>query len=110
MKHKSIPEAISKYKYPILILLVAIIILCLPTGSMGSKSSSEFGSEEIRLSSILEDCVGVGEASVLLSDKGAVIVCEGADDPAVRLCITESVRAYTGLGWDEIKVFKMKQK
>ncbi len=39
---------------------------------------------------------------------GAVVVCQGADDPAVRLAITEAVAKLTGLGTDKISVLKMK--
>ena len=40
--------------------------------------------------------------------QGAVIVCDGADDPAVRLAIVEAVSDATGLGADRISVLKMK--
>lgn len=40
--------------------------------------------------------------------RGAVIVCEGADSPAVRLAIVEAVSCVTGLGADRISVQKMK--
>lgn len=39
---------------------------------------------------------------------GAIIVCEGGDDPAIRLAIVEAVAAITGLGADRISVLKMK--
>lgn len=39
---------------------------------------------------------------------GAVIVCQGADDPSVRLAVTEAVSKATGLGSDRISVLKMK--
>lgn len=39
---------------------------------------------------------------------GAVIVCQGAEKPAVRLAVTEAVSAATGLGADRIVVLKMK--
>lgn len=39
---------------------------------------------------------------------GAIIVCEGGDDPAIRLAIVEAVSAITGLGADRISVLKMK--
>lgn len=39
---------------------------------------------------------------------GAVIVCQGADNPQVKLAIVESVRCVTGLGADQISVVKMK--
>lgn len=39
---------------------------------------------------------------------GAVIVCQGADDPSVRFAMTEAVSKATGLGTDKISVLKMK--
>ena len=39
---------------------------------------------------------------------GAVIVCEGADDPNVCLCIVSATSKATGLGADKISVLKMK--
>lgn len=40
--------------------------------------------------------------------QGALIVCQGADDPNVRLAIAEAVSALTGLGTDKITIVKMK--
>lgn len=40
--------------------------------------------------------------------RGAVIVCQGADDPSVRLAVVNAVRCVTGLGADDISVLKMK--
>ena len=39
---------------------------------------------------------------------GAIVVCRGADDPAVRLAIVNAVSKVTGLGADRIAVLKMK--
>jgi stage III sporulation protein AG len=39
---------------------------------------------------------------------GAIVVCQGGDDPTVRLAIVESVAKVTGLGADRISVMKMK--
>lgn len=39
---------------------------------------------------------------------GAVIVCQGAEDAAVRLAVVEAVSKATGLGADRITVLKMK--
>ena len=39
---------------------------------------------------------------------GAIVVCQGADSPTVRLAIVEAVSKVTGLGADRISVFKMK--
>ena len=40
--------------------------------------------------------------------RGAVVVCQGADDPAVKYAIMEAVKNMTGLGFDRISVLKMK--
>ena len=40
--------------------------------------------------------------------QGAVVVCQGAEDPKVALAIVEAVSCATGLGADQIKVVKMK--
>lgn len=40
--------------------------------------------------------------------KGAVIVCQGGDDPKVRLAVVEAVGNATGLSADKISVLKMK--
>lgn len=39
---------------------------------------------------------------------GALVVCEGGGSAAVRLAITDALRALTGLGADSITVVKMK--
>lgn len=40
--------------------------------------------------------------------RGAVVVCEGADDPVVKLAIAEAVANATGLSTDRISVLKMR--
>ena len=39
---------------------------------------------------------------------GAIVVCQGADSPTIRLAIVEAVSKVTGLGADRISVLKMK--
>lgn len=39
---------------------------------------------------------------------GAIIVCQGADSPAVRLAVIDAVSAVTGISTDRISVLKMK--
>ena len=39
---------------------------------------------------------------------GAIVVCQGADDPLVRLSIMEAVSIITGLRTDKISILKMK--
>ena len=40
--------------------------------------------------------------------KGALIICDGADDSSVKLKITEAASSLLGLGSDKIVVVKMK--
>ena len=51
-------------------------------------------------------CDGVGNVTALLSDTGAVIVCDGVDDAAVRLSVIKAVEAFTGFSSDSIQVIK----
>ena len=40
--------------------------------------------------------------------QGALLICEGGDDPRVRLALTQAVSALTGLGADKISISKGK--
>lgn len=40
--------------------------------------------------------------------QGALVVCQGADDPVVKLALVQAVSSVTGLGTDQITVVKMK--
>ena len=42
--------------------------------------------------------------------KGAVVVCDGAALPQVRLSISKAVAVFTGLGMDKISVIKMEER
>lgn len=39
---------------------------------------------------------------------GAIVVCQGGDDPSVRLAVSQAVSAVTGISTDRITVLKMK--
>ena len=39
---------------------------------------------------------------------GAIVVCQGADNPTVRLAVVEAMSRVTGLGADKISVLKMR--
>lgn len=112
-------RTLAKNKYVLLTLCLGLLLLLLPRG--GSEAKAETGSgtpmaasgipldtESRRIAVLLGSIRGVGAAEVLLSDCGAVVVCAGADDPRVRLDVTNAVAAYTGLGSDKITVMKMK--
>lgn len=40
--------------------------------------------------------------------RGAIVICSGADNPAVRLAVVDAVSKITGLGTNRISVLKMK--
>ncbi len=94
----------DKFKYPLLALVLGLIIMLLPAGSADSDDSSQ--TDEQRLAAVLRKCDGVGNASVLLSDTGAVIVCDGAENAAVRLSVIKAAEAFTGFSSDSIQVIK----
>ncbi len=101
---KSLWAKLEKFKYPALILVIGLILLLLP----GSTDRKE-GEKDVNtmLQELLTHTEGVGEARVLISDSGVVVVCRGADDPRVRLDIIRAVISYTGFGSDKITVLKM---
>ena len=41
--------------------------------------------------------------------RGALVICDGAERPEVKIAVTESVMALTGLGADRISIIKMKK-
>ena len=51
-----------------------------------------------------EEVVLIGENSPIY--QGALVVCQGGDDPAVQLQITNAVSALTGLSANKITVCK----
>jgi len=103
---------LKENKYLILLLCVGLTLLLLPRGTASETAAEGEGdpldTESRRIGALLSAIRGVGETEVLLSAAGAVVVCEGAQDPAVRLNVTNAVAAYTGLGSDKISVMKMK--
>ena len=96
-------DILDKFKYPLLILALGIILMLLPSGS--AKSEEAEGDE--RIQQMLSSVEGVGEAQVIISDTGVVVVCRGAENAAVRLDIIRAISAYTGFGSDRITILKL---
>ena len=97
-------KAFDRYKFPLLVLLAGIILM-LFSGSDGPEYPS--GDSDTLVAHILSSTQGVGKAEVLISDKGVVVVCQGADNARVRLEIIKAVGSYTGYSSDKITVLKM---
>ncbi len=157
-------DAIKKYRYPILILLVGIALMLLPerkqqpqVSTQPEQTMQEQTDVVLQLEQILSQIKGVGKVQVMLKEsegerylyqsneditagdsssssrkdtviitdsdrnqqpviyqilppkyQGAIVVCQGAQDPAVKLAVVEAVASITGLGADVICVLKMK--
>lgn len=109
-KQKELLKKLFGYRYMLLVLVLGMLLLLWPPsnkpGRTGGGGVSESGGAGI--GEIVRLINGAGEAEVLVSENGAVVVCEGAGSAEVRLCITRAVSAYTGLSSDKIAVIKMK--
>ena len=97
---KEILDKIKAYRFPLLILALGIALMLMPSAA-GRERQTE-GS----LGEALSMTQGVGEAYVLISDQGVVVVCDGAGNAATRLEIITAVKTYTGFGADQITVLK----
>lgn len=144
-------QALGKYRWAVLILLIGVVLMLIPSGSTLKQTQQMQESEptaddmEQRLTDILSKVHGVGKVQVMLTleagettvyrmdedgtvivtdqdraqsglverveaqkYRGAVVVCQGADSPSVRLNIVQAVAGVTGLSSDRIVVMKMK--
>ena len=97
---------VADYKYVLLVAAAGLLLLLWPAGQRAGAEGGE-GETERQVAALLAKMEGVGQTKVLLSESGAVVVCEGGQDASVCLRVTRAVRCYTGLGADDIEVFKM---
>lgn len=95
---------LEKFKYPLVILVIGLALMLMPTGSGRTETAQDAGG---LLQQVLSCSEGVGEARVIVSDSGVVVVCRGAENAQVRLDIIRAVRTYTGFGSDKITVLKL---
>ena len=128
---KSDPQVISEAQENILTVeehLAAVLSLVKGAGRVEVFLSQEFGEEILYQTDEDNSSTGNGydtrKDTVTISGvnreekglirqinpptyKGAIIVCQGADDPVVRLMIVEAVSRVTGLGASKISVLRM---
>ena len=162
-------QKLGRWKYPVLVLMVGIILLLLPQKDSAPKkentnttpvATSELQLQEQKMEALLSRIEGAGKVQVFLSleageqviyqtdvreqtstgngedsssreesvvlyssgsgsqdslvrvtaapsYRGAIILCQGADNPTVRLSLMQAVSAVTGLGTDRITLAKM---
>ena len=97
--------ALARYKYPLLILLIGILLMLLPSGQKDLREAAE--ADEV-LAAILSAAQGMGETHVLISENGVVVVCRGASSASVKLDIIRAVSSYTGFGSDKITILTLR--
>lgn len=98
---KNLLAKLDSLKLPLLVFALGLLLMLLPGGQ-----KSKTAMPETSLREALSLTQGVGEAYVLISDQGVVVVCEGAQNAEVRMAILEAVRSYTGFGADKISILK----
>lgn len=102
---KNMAGKLGKYKYPILVFLIGLLLLLMPNGRK-TEAKSSATDEEQRFERVLESSQGVGNASVLISEEGVVIVCDGAENSQVKLSILKAAEVFTGFSSDKIEILK----
>ena len=101
---KTLTKRLADYKYPLLLLLIGVLLMLLPSRT---KVDAQSPTAESALEEVLSECSGVGRVRLIVSENGAVVVCDGAENAAVRLDILRAIGSYTGFGSDRITVLKM---
>ena len=99
--------------------LVLLGILLLITGSGSDDVATSEISIEDKLAEVCSDVEGVGRCYVLVyysptnsrtdepKVESVIVVCEGADSVGVRLCLTEMISSFFGIGTNRVRVEKM---
>lgn len=95
---------LEKFKYPLIILIVGVVLMLIPGKSTYLNTPSD---TDEPLKTVLSCTSGVGRAEVIASECGVVVVCDGAEDAKVRLDIIRAVSSYTGFASDKITILKM---
>ena len=103
MEIRSWLKKLAPIKYPLLILALGLLLLLQPSGK--KQETPLEGNTE--LAQLLASAEGVGQARVLISEHGVVIVCEGAQSAAVKMDIIRAVGSYTGFGADKITILHL---
>ena len=95
---------LERFKYPLLLVALGIMLMLIPGGE---KSKSGLPENDALVAHVLSSVQGVGDSIVLISDKGVVVVCDGANKAKVRLEIISAISSYTGYSSDKITILKM---
>jgi hypothetical protein len=105
-----------RLKEVVLLSILSILLLIGAWLVFSEKTSTTYTAStdtEKRLVAILEKIEGVGEVDVMLSDtedgeRGAVIVCEGANDIRVLISVREAAATALGVQQKNVKIYLKK--
>lgn len=100
---KKLMQTLDRYKIPLLVLALGVLLMLIPF-----DASSEDSDSDRKFEKLLSETRGVGKVSVIISDTGVVVVCEGADSARVRLDIVNSIESYTGFGPEKVTILQQK--
>ncbi|MBR3293525.1 MAG: hypothetical protein IKI69_03765 [Oscillospiraceae bacterium] len=103
MDLKLLMKKLAPIKYPLLILAFGLLLLLMPSG----KKQAPGVEGDAQLAQLLASAEGVGQTQLLVSEHGVVIVCEGAENAAVKLDIIRAIGSYTGFGADKITILHL---
>ena len=103
MKEKLTP-LLERFKLPIVLLALGLVFMLIPGNEVPENISK--GNDSL-VAEMLSQVQGVGKANVLISDKGVVVVCQGADKAKTRMEIIQAISSYTGDSSDKITILKM---
>lgn len=101
---KSKAEKLEKFKYPLVVLVIGIMLMLIPSSSFQPKDTAD---KDEQVARILSQTEGTGETQVLISESGVVVACKGAEKAKVRLDIIRAVSSYTGFTSDKITILKL---
>ena len=120
VKERILP-VLKKYRAVLAVLLAGVLLLT--SGHSGNTgqvqtyavntrqtSGSDSRSRESDVSVVSNGSCGetpVTVKRVLPVFRGAVVLCDGADDASVRLSVTQAVSTVCGIGADKVTVLKM---
>jgi hypothetical protein len=112
-------KGLGAYKYVLLVIAVGLILLLWPNAPPSSPDDKPSGTATVQSAAVqsleqslkaqLNRIEGVGRAELLLTENGALVVCDGAADAGVRMKVLEAVSSVTNLSYDKISVIKMKR-
>jgi len=106
---EKLKELAKKYRWAILIFILGVGFLMMPTSvSENEEPMVPSITESSGIGETVSLIEGVGASKVLVTENGAVVVCEGAESSSVCYDITRAITASTGLQSDEIAIIKMK--